>query len=109
MAEEKPNGLFITDDEGNVYYLRPEILAQAKMPEADLKALKEEAAASGKSSAKAGELNIEDLQTVAGGFGIPMLHIGSSFKIPSFGHTALHHTPNLKLDLGAMSTVMCPW
>ena len=48
MADQKPNGLFITDDAGNVYYLRPEILAQAKMPDEDVKRLKDELAASGK-------------------------------------------------------------
>ncbi len=109
MAGEKPNGLFITDDEGNVYYLRPEVLAQSKMPEEDLKLLRQEMAASGKNSAKSGELNIEDLHSVAGGVSIPMLHLGSSFKVPNFSHTSLMHQPNFKIDLGAMSTVMCPW
>ena|ERR1700760_1553928 len=113
MADEKPNGLFITDDEGNVYYLRPEILAQAKMPEEDLKLLREEMAASGKTSAKSGELNIDDLHSVAGGISIPMLHLGS-FRLPSFGSAAhlsanVLNRPNFQLPSSAMSTVMCPW
>src|SRR5260370_13569923 len=75
MADQKPNGLFITDDAGNVYYLRPEILAQAKMPDEDVKRLKDELAASSKG--KQGELSIEDLHTVAGGANVPMTHVGT--------------------------------
>ncbi|PJG51259.1 hypothetical protein CVM73_32095 [Bradyrhizobium forestalis] len=108
MADEKPNGLFITDDAGNVYYLRPEILAQTKMPEEDVKKLREEVAANSKGQAKDAELSIDDLNAVAGGVSFPTAsHVHLATNISS--HTAA--ISSAKLDLGkvATSTVMCPW
>jgi hypothetical protein len=105
MADEKPNGLFVTDNAGNVYYLRPEILAQAKMPPEDLEKLKAEMAASGKGT-EGGELSVQDLETVAGGMNVSFSRM--SFNLPHM-NVLLHQTP--KLDLGKVmtSTVMCPW
>lgn len=99
MADQKPDGLFITDDAGNVYYLRPEILAQAKMPDEDVKRLKDELAASSKG--KQGELSIEDLQTVAGGANVPMTHVGK---------VSISSDLSRPGGIGGMtSTIMCPW
>ena len=101
MADQKPNGLFITDDAGNVYYLRPEILAQAKMPDEDVKRLKDELAASSKG--KQGELSIEDLHAVAGGANVPMTHVGT-VSVASLAAS------NLRPGGPVMtSTIMCPW
>lgn len=103
MADEKPEGLFITDAAGNVYYLRPEILAQAKMPDEDVKRLKAEVAATGK---KDGELSVEDLNAVAGGMGVQMTH--SPFISVSNLH--VKSLPGMdKIGPIATSTVMCPW
>lgn len=101
MADQKPNGLFITDDAGNVYYLRPEILAMAKMPAEDVQKLKDEQAAVSKG--KGGELSLEALNTVAGGASGPITHL------------ATINVPNLSVHGGLggpatmTSTVMCPW
>lgn len=101
MADQKPNGLFITDDAGNVYYLRPEILAQAKMPDEDVKRLKDELAASSKG--KQGELSIEDLHTVAGGANVPLTHVGT-VSVASLASSNLHLGGSVMT-----STIMCPW
>jgi hypothetical protein len=102
MADQKPNGLFITDDAGNVYYLRPEILAQAKMPDEDVKRLKDELAASGKGKDR--ELSIEDLHTVAGGANVPMIAVSNLAS-----HANLVSHPGGIGGPVMTSTVMCPW
>ena len=107
MADQKPNGLFITDDAGNVYYLRPEILAQAKMPDEDVKRLKDELAASSKG--KKGELSIEDLHTVAGGANVPMTHIGTVAVSNLASHASLVSHPGGIGGPVMTSTIMCPW
>jgi hypothetical protein len=96
MADQRPNGLFITDDAGNVYYLRPEILAQAKMPAEDVQKLKDELAAGSKGKDR--ELSVEDLHTVAGGVSVPMTHLAN---IPTISHGGT--SPVMS------STIMCPW
>jgi len=103
MADAKPNGLFVTDDAGNVYYLRPEILLQAKMPEEDLKKLKAEMAAGG---GKGGELNVEELHNVAGGMSLSHAHL--AFNVPQLSATAIH-SPQVDFGKVMTSTVMCPW
>jgi hypothetical protein len=106
MADQKPNGLFITDDAGNVYYLRPEILAQAKMPDEDVKKLKEELAANGKAQDQ--ELSLDDLNAVAGGVNFPAathVHVGTSFS--ALSHLGTSGIPNIGNVM--TSTVMCPW
>src|SRR5712671_5636129 len=108
MADQKPNGLFITDDAGNVYYLRPEILAQAKMPEEDVKKLREEIAASSEGQAKDQELSIDDLNTVAGGVSFPAathVHIGSAISASALSAVS----PKVDFSKVQTSTVMCPW
>jgi len=106
MADEKPNGLFITDDAGNVYYLRPEILAQAKMPEEDVQKLRQEVAANSKGQAKDAELSIDDLNAVAGGVRFPTAsHVHLSTNISA----AAIASPKFDLGKFATSTVMCPW
>jgi hypothetical protein len=107
MADQKPNGLFITDDAGNVYYLRPEILAQAKMPDEDVKKLKDELAASSKG--KQGELSIEDLHTVAGGANVSMTHLTSFASSNVASHANLLSNPGGIAGPVMTSTVMCPW
>jgi|SRR6187551_21584 hypothetical protein len=108
MADQKPSGLFITDDAGSVYYLRPEILAQAKMPDEDVKKLKDELAAMSKGKIKEGELSVEDLNAVAGGANVAMHHVaGISSHVASVSALSRSHGP----DIGPVmtSTVMCPW
>src|SRR5207245_256101 len=108
MADQKPNGLFITDDAGNVYYLRPEILAQAKMPDEDVKKLKDELAANSKGQDQ--ELSLEDLNTVAGGVNFPAathVHVGASFS--ALNHLATHSSGIPNIGNVMTSTVMCPW
>jgi hypothetical protein len=92
---DKGDGLFITDNGGNYYYLRPEILAHAKMTDEEIAGMK---ARSAKGQGR--ELNADDLQAVVGGSNVALpgvLHIGN---VPSF-----------KLPSGATmeGTVMCPW
>jgi hypothetical protein len=101
MADEKPSGLFITDDAGNVYYLRPEILAQAKMADEDVKRLKDEMAAMSKGKVEEGELSVEDLNTVAGGSNVAMMHHVPAIS-PLVAASSIMHVP-------VNSTVMCPW
>lgn len=89
------DGLFITDNDGNYYYLRPEILAHAKMTDEEIAGVKARGA-----KGKGRELSADDLQAVVGGAGsqIPgVLHIGT--------------VPSLKLPGGATmeGTIMCPW
>ena len=91
MADQRPSGLVITDDSGNYYYLRPEILAQAKMPDSEVKRMKE-------GLSKDRELSADDLQAVAGGLNMPMAHMGT-FKLPQAVSGGAHMS----------STVMCPW
>lgn len=110
MADQKPNGLFITDDAGNVYYLRPEILAQAKMPDEDVKKLKDELAAT-TSHGKDQELSLEDLNTVAGGVNFPAaahVHLGSTFSASSVLSSS-HSSGIPNIGNVMTSTVMCPW
>jgi hypothetical protein len=107
MADQKPDGLFITDDAGNVYYLRPEILAQAKMPDEDVKKLKEEVAVLSKSKQDQ-ELSIDDLNTVAGGINFPAAtHVHIAQNVSAVAMAAV--SPKLDLSKVATSTVMCPW
>jgi hypothetical protein len=105
MADPKPNGLFITDDAGNVYYLRPEILAQAKMPDEDVKRLKDELGASSKG--KQGELSAEDLNAVAGGANVAMTHI-TALSTSNIAAASLVSHPSIGGPV-MTSTVMCPW
>ena len=104
MAQSRPSGLLVTDDSGNYYYLRPEILAQAKMPEEDVKKLKSGlASATGKDR----ELSLDELQSAAGGVvstasisGLPNIQSVGALRVGSAGG----------LDAGAVkSTIMCPW
>ena len=99
MADQRPDGLVITDDAGNYFYLRPEILAQAKMPDAEVKRMKEGLAASSKGKDR--ELSVEDLHSVAGGLNVPTAHLGTTFNVPNLG--AHSGSPVMS------STVMCPW
>jgi hypothetical protein len=102
MADQRPNGLVITDDAGNYYYLRPEILAQAKMPDAEVKRMKEGLIAASKG--KDHELSVEDLGAVAGGANVPLAHLPSAFNIPTLSHTGLGKGgPTME------GTIMCPW
>jgi hypothetical protein len=103
---EKPSGLLVTDDSGNYYYLRPEILAQAKMPEEDVKKLKSGiASASGKDR----ELSLDELQSAAGGV-VNTASIGSVPRIQSVGALRVSG-PGGAFDPSAAvkSTIMCPW
>ncbi|ACA14684.1 hypothetical protein M446_0099 [Methylobacterium sp. 4-46] len=116
MSEQnqQPNGLVITDGGGNYYYLRPEILAQTKMPDEDVQKLKSGLAAS--SAGKDEELSGAALEAVAGGAGIGGgIQLPGVVQIPSFNIGSLtasltHSKPGLP-DLGKVmsSTVMCPW
>ena len=96
MADQKPDGLVITDDAGNYYYLRPEILAQAKMPDTEVKRMQEGLAAR---TGKGGELSVDDLQAVAGGLNVSTAHVG---QISS----SLAARPGGPV---MTSTIMCPW
>jgi hypothetical protein len=108
MADQKPDGLFITDDAGNVYYLRPEILAQAKMPDEDVKKLRAEIAASGKGDAKDQELSVDDLSTIAGGVNYPA---ATHVHVANVAATSVvsRASPSFDFSKVATSTVMCPW
>jgi X-X-X-Leu-X-X-Gly heptad repeat protein len=106
VAEQaRPTGLVITDDNGNYYYLRPEILAQAKMPEEDVKKLKSGAATA---SGKTGELSDDALAHVAGGvvnmsaikISAPQVQTMDAARAPSIGG---------RVGGTMMSTIMCPW
>jgi len=106
MAESRPSGLLVTDDSGNYYYLRPEILAQAKMPEEDVKKLKSGiASASGKDR----ELSLDELQSAAGGV-ISTASISGIPSIQSVGALRVSG-PGGAFDPSAAvkSTIMCPW
>jgi hypothetical protein len=109
VAEQsKPGGLVITDDGGNYYYLRPEVLAQAKMPDEDVKKLK-----SGISTAtgKSGELSMDDMQAVAGGAGLTatQLAVPNLQHVSSLNFAAVSRTHGPDLSKVMTSTVMCPW
>ena len=98
VAEERPSGLVISDDDGNYYYLRPETLAQAKMPEEDVSKLK---SGMGAASGKDGELSMSDMQSVAGG----ALSTTLAPKTLNVGSLNLRG-----VKTGTMtSTIMCPW
>jgi hypothetical protein len=104
---EKPSGLLVTDDSGNYYYLRPEILAQAKMPEEDVKKLKSGiASATGKDR----ELSLDELQSAAGGM-VSTASIGSMPRIQSVGALRVGGVGGGAFDPSAAvkSTIMCPW
>ena len=105
MAQSRPSGLLVTDDSGNYYYLRPEILAQAKMPEEDVKKLKSGiASATGKDR----ELSLDELKSAAGGVistasisGLPNIQSVGALRVGGIGGGP---------DFGAVkSTIMCPW
>jgi len=98
MADQKPDGLVITDDAGNYYYLRPEILAQAKMPDTEVKRMKEGLASKG---GKDRELSVDDLQAVAGGLNVPTAHIS---QVAAVSNVSLRPGGPLMT-----STIMCPW
>jgi len=93
VQQERPDGLVVTDNSGNYYYLRPEILAQAKMPEEDVLRFK---AFSTKGADR--ELSADDLKAVSG---------GTSASLP--GILNIGHVPSVKSDEVPLSTVMCPW
>lgn len=104
MAEQaRPSGLIVTDDSGNYYYLRPETLAQAKMPDEDVQKLKSGIAAA---AGKTGELSMEDMQSVAGGaVAMAQLH-----NIPQIQKVAMQPLKSGFPGAGAVaSTIMCPW
>jgi hypothetical protein len=99
--------LLVTDDSGNYYYLRPEILAQAKMPEEDVKKLKSGlASATGKDR----ELSLDELQSAAGGV-VSTASIGSMPRIQSVGALRVGGVGGGAFDPSAAvkSTIMCPW
>ncbi|MBY0296371.1 MAG: hypothetical protein K2X71_10075 [Methylobacterium sp.] len=111
--QESPSGLVITDDAGNYYYLRSEILEQARMPDEDVQKLKSGMAAASPGSND--ELSSEALDAVAGGGmmggigGLPGIA-----NIPQLNPNALKTAASLKggkFDLSKVSysTVMCPW
>ena len=94
VEQERPDGLVVTDNSGNYYFLRPEILAQAKMPEEDVSRFK---AFSAKMEDR--ELSADDLKGVSGGTSTQLpgiLNIGSVPTVKSTGPSSY-------------STVMCPW
>jgi hypothetical protein len=93
VQQERPNGLVVTDNSGNYYYLRPEILAQAKMPDEDVSRFKAMSA-----TGEDRELSADDLKTVSG---------GTSAGAP--GILNIGHVPSVKSDEIPLSTVMCPW
>ena len=103
--KERPNGLVVTDDGGNYYYLRPETLAQAKMPPEDVAKLKA-GLQGGKGQDR--ELSVDDLHAVAGGMNV------QAVKLP--GITSIGSTASMRMPIGApggdrtvQSTIMCPW
>jgi hypothetical protein len=94
VEQERPDGLVVTDNSGNYYFLRPEILAQAKMPEEDVSRFK---AYSAKKEDR--ELSGDDLKAVSG---------GTSTQLP--GILNIGSVPALKSPSPTTySTVMCPW
>lgn len=104
--KERPNGLVVTDDGGNYYYLRPEVLAQAKMPEEDVLKLKAGLAQSTKGQDR--ELSVDDLHGVAGGMSVKSTHLP--------GISNIGNVSSLKMPEGSLigsrtmtSTIMCPW
>lgn len=111
QQKDKPDGLVVTDDNGNYYYLRPEILAQAKMPEEDLAKFK--AGLAEASQGEDRELSTEEMEGVAGGMGgMPgNISIPGIPKMPELGSLKINTGSNFRLPGGAssMSTVMCPW
>jgi hypothetical protein len=109
VAEQsKPGGLVITDDGGNYYFLRPEVLAQAKMPDEDVKKLK---SGISKAAGKSGELSMDDMQAVAGGAGMGAAHFAAPNlqHVPRINLTAVARTPGPDFSKVMTSTVMCPW
>jgi hypothetical protein len=111
MAEkDRPSGLILTDEGGNYYYLRPEVLAQARMPEEEVEKLKAGLAAA---TSKDRELSLDEMQTVAGGImnttttsslrTLPSIQSLGAIKVGGGGSTGIG---NLNL---VTSTVMCPW
>lgn len=101
MADQaRPNGLVITDDSGNYYYLRPEVLAQAKMPDEDVKKLKQGISSA---SGKERELSLDEMHSVAGG----VVSTAQIHSLPQIQTTGL----KIGSPSGALmsSTIMCPW
>jgi hypothetical protein len=101
MAEQdRPSGLVITDDRGNYYYLRAEILAEAKMPEEDVKKLTS-GLAGGTGKGSVSVTSIKDLPQIVG--------TRSSDRELSLDEMK-GVTGGLAARGGAMtSTIMCPW
>jgi hypothetical protein len=102
MAENRPSGLIVTDDSGNYYYLRPEILAQAKMPDEDVKKLK---AGLATAAGKDRELSLDEMGSVAGGAAFVK-------SVPSIQNVGALRVGGLGGGPGAgavASTIMCPW
>lgn len=112
QQKDRPDGLVITDDGGNYYYLRPDVLADAKMPQEDVEKLKAGLAKSDPPADR--ELNSEELETAAGGAGMMGGgQIPGVPKIPELGGIKISPTNGLaRLPGGrgsSYSTVMCPW
>jgi hypothetical protein len=95
-STDNGEGLFLSDNSGNYYYIRPEILAQTKMSKEDVARVKAQ-----KPKAGDRELSADDLQAVVGGSGMPSLP----------GVLQIGHVPSLSVPKGASmeGTVMCPW
>jgi hypothetical protein len=89
---DRPTGLIVSDDSGNFYYLRPELLADAKMPEEDVKKLKAGLEQASKTSQDP-EINIVELDTVTGGLNL----------------TGVRESKNVEDRRAVRSTIMCPW
>jgi hypothetical protein len=107
--KERPNGLVVADDGGNYYYLRPEILAQAKMPEAEVLRMKAGLAEGKKGQDR--ELSVDDLQGVAGGASPQLGHLPGVHSIGNISSLKMPTGPDLRgADMrGMTSTIMCPW
>ncbi len=103
--KDRPDGLVITDDSGNYYYLRPDVLAGAKMPPEDVEKLRAGLAKENASTDR--ELSTEELETAAGGFGMPGgIQIPGIPSIPQLGSIRFSPTAGRNTSY---STVMCPW
>ena len=95
-GSDKGDGLFITDDNGNFYYLRPEILAQARMSAEDVARVKDLAA-----KGQDRELSADDLQGVVGG--------AAGLQIPGVIHVSSQSLMRLPGGGTMEGTIMCPW
>jgi hypothetical protein len=96
MAEkDRPRGLVVTDDIGNYYYLRPEVLAQAQLPEDEVKKLKSGlASASGKEGVRV--TSIKELPQI-----LSNRELSPDEMKSVTGGVAASRTMT--------STIMCPW